>query len=158
MEQWQSFLVVIAIQLAIFVFGARLRGEGIRKLCKVLAGAIVLGIIFGSVFDLLLGSLARIFTYTVALTPIFVIVNGAFSYGLALATAWLFPIAFNVPHPPEQLGLVLLISAGAAAFMPAVLVLGPISSMLIFGAVVLLAGEGVVTLVGHTGPLLRLFL
>jgi hypothetical protein len=153
---WTDFWSFVAVQAAVFLALARWRGKGVREVAAVLGLSLVAALPFGAVFDLLIGRAGDIFGYYLRPTPLFFIVNGLFSYGLALATATLFPAAI-VPLPPRagRYRRAALLAAGAlAAGVAANLLLGAtLARMADAGVIVVAVGEVVLALRGRSGPL-----
>ena len=84
-----SFSVVICTQLLFFLFLAH-KKRAFKKITPhlVLKG-VTAGVLFGMSFDLLVGKFLGICSYALGFGPLFLIINGALSYGLWLLTLWL---------------------------------------------------------------------
>jgi hypothetical protein len=89
MNLWANFVAVVLIQTMFFVYLAkREKNAGEARIGRVLI-ALVLGVVFGVVIDLFLGAYVGIFGYHLGTTPVFLFLNGAFSYGVMIATVFL---------------------------------------------------------------------
>jgi sensor histidine kinase YesM len=87
-EHLIHFLIIITIQVLFFFGHALLVGEKKNVGRYLLLGALV-GLPFGIIFDLLVGMLAGVFTYTIGFPLWFLVINGLFSYGFMFANVFL---------------------------------------------------------------------
>ena len=156
----ESFAAVIAVELAVFLIFARISGSTFCWARTSILLGIVFGVPVGLVFDLVVGSTGRVFSYKVPLTPTFVIANGAFSYGLAAATVFVLsnripmtyrPITWSLGFVPLVLSCILVIWVTIAA--PQAIV-----AAFLIGIIVLFVGESIAMLRGRSGPILELIL
>lgn len=89
MEPWLDFFIIIGLQLLLLLFIA-FQKRAFREITPYLLAHIALqGIVFGVMFDLLIGKYAGVFDYALGFGPLFLIINGALSYGLWIATIFL---------------------------------------------------------------------
>ena len=89
MSDWAHFFIVIAAQFLLFIFFARKCGEK-KSLSNILFKSALIGLVFGILFDLVFGQFLHLFGYSLGFGTFFLCVNGALSYGLMVATVWLF--------------------------------------------------------------------
>lgn len=87
MSDWVHFFIVIAVQFLFFIVLARRYKE--RDPVRIFLRSALLGLVFGVVFDLVFGQYLNLFGYSLGFGPFFLLVNGALSYGLMIATVWL---------------------------------------------------------------------
>ena len=87
-EHWFNFFVVILTQLVIFLIHARAEGR-LREAPRILMLGVTIGIPFGFLFDLIVGKTIGFFSYSLGFASLFLIVNGALSYGFMQANVLL---------------------------------------------------------------------
>lgn len=105
MELWLNFIIILFIQFLFFLFVYYKIKSKIQILSFI--KLLLLGIPFGFVFDLVVGKYFGIFNYYLGFNIIFIIINGLFSYGIALAT-----IELLKKEKPVKLYLWILLLAG----------------------------------------------
>lgn len=88
LEAWISFGILLVAQFLIFIAFA-VYEKKVRGIPAVLLKAFLIGIPFGLAFDLVLGKLLGLSSYTLGFGLSFLIPNAAFSYGLFAATVLL---------------------------------------------------------------------
>lgn len=81
MEAWLNFAVVIFTQLFLFIICA-LHEKKFSDAPRILGWGVLIGIVMGLSFDLVLGKLFGFSSYALGFGAVFLIVNGALSYGL----------------------------------------------------------------------------
>jgi hypothetical protein len=91
-----NFAIVIAAQFIFLLIHAIAVGET-EKLPKYILRGMLIGLPFGILFDLIAGKWLGVFDYELGFTWWFLIINGAFSYGLACANVLLL-YHHNVAH------------------------------------------------------------
>lgn len=88
MISWVNFFIVICAQFLVFLFVAH-KEKLVTKIRPVhIVQSVLLGIVFGVAFDLLVGRYLGIFTYALQFDPLFLVVNGALSYGIWMLTIY----------------------------------------------------------------------
>jgi hypothetical protein len=86
---WVNFLVVVSVQLLFFLFLAH-KKKALKKITPdLLVKSLIAGAVFGIAFDLVVGEYLGIFNYALHFDPLFLIINGALSYGLWILTVQL---------------------------------------------------------------------
>ena len=86
MGDWSNFCIVIAAQF-LFLLIVAYKKRGLKSVTKrLLLQSMALGVLFGISFDLLVGKYFGVFDYRLGFQPVFLVVNGALSYGLMIAT------------------------------------------------------------------------
>lgn len=86
MSHWTNFLIVIFAQLVLLLLLAHWK-QGLKKITlPFVLQSMALGTVAGIVVDLVVGKYIGIFGYALGFTPVFLIFNGAFSYGLWILT------------------------------------------------------------------------
>jgi hypothetical protein len=86
MSPWSNFFVVICAQLLFFLFLAH-RKQAFKVITPSLViKSVVAGVVFGIAFDLVVGKYLGIFSYFLHFDPVFLVINGALSYGLWILT------------------------------------------------------------------------
>ena len=83
-----NFLIVITAQLLFLLLHARALGQT-RELPRYVLLGIAIGIPFGALFDVIFGKWLEVFTYEIGFVWWFLLINGAFSYGLMIANVCL---------------------------------------------------------------------
>lgn len=84
-EAWLNFTIIIIIQSLLFVFYTYYEKK-LSDIPHVLRLGILTGIIFGLLFDFILGKLFGLHSYALGFGVLFLILNSALSYGLFAAT------------------------------------------------------------------------
>lgn len=154
-QPWLSFAVFVLVQLALLLVAAFLRGLSARALVRVVIPSLLLGLPFGFLFDVLIGNGAAIFRYALPPSSLFLALNGAFSYGSAVATAALFPQVVSARWrsirwlPPVLLFVVLIAAGGIGVGLRYGWIL---PRMISIGVWVVAAGEIAAALSGRAGP------
>ena len=87
-ELWINFAIVIGVQFLLFLIHAWYEHK-LKDVPRILSQSIVIGILFGSLFDLVVGKYVGVYMYTLGFGPGFLIINGALSYGLMQANTLL---------------------------------------------------------------------
>lgn len=154
---WVNFALLLLVQLAVLLAALRLRRRQPAVLLRLLPPSFLIGIPVGVLFDLLIGARATVFHYALPPSLAFLLLNGAFSYGLALATAALFPrILF--PWRGSGRGAAMLLAAAVAAAGLAGALFGEalLLRMIGLGVLVLAASELAALVFGRAGPLAEL--
>lgn len=95
-EAWLNFAVVIFVQLLLFVVHAHYE-KRLSHVLRILGWGVLIGIVFGILFDLVVGKFFGLYTYQLGFGPLFLIVNGALSYGFMQANTLLMQRA-RLPH------------------------------------------------------------
>lgn len=86
MSHWTNFLVVISAQLVLLLLLAYSK-QGLKKITfTFVLQSLFLGIVAGIIFDLVVGKYIGIFDYALDFTPMFLVLNGALSYGIWILT------------------------------------------------------------------------
>lgn len=148
-----SFAAVIAVQFLWFFLVALGRVSVGRALRHLAVGGAA-GIPLGLFFDLAIGKYASLFHYAnFPTTGGFMLVNGIFSYGLAIATVLSLQAEELPPWPGGRKGIALL--AASLAFSLALLMpvdqMPPLAGMFLLGALVLLFTEALGLASGRMG-------
>lgn len=91
MHLWANFWFVALIQFVVFLFLARKRRLSTRRIFSLLCLCLSGGLIFGFLFDLIVGRYFGVFSYQLPSSALFYLTNDALSYGLAMAAVALFP-------------------------------------------------------------------
>src|SRR5580704_13647483 len=86
MNLWVDFACIIATQVAFFFLVAYTTGLSVAITAKKILVATLFGIVFGVVFDFIIGKYAGVFSYHLGWSLPFLVLNGALSYGLMFAT------------------------------------------------------------------------
>jgi hypothetical protein len=86
MSPWSNFIVVICAQLVIFLFLAYKKKATLKIRPRIVLKSIAVGTVFGIAFDVVVGKYLGIFNYVLHFDPLFLIINGALSYGLWILT------------------------------------------------------------------------
>ena len=152
--RWTDFWSFVLVQGAIFLALAWWRGKSARETAAILAPSLIAGLPIGFGFDLLIGRARDVFAYYIEPSWLFFAVNGFFSYGLALATAALFPPVVLPTRAKRARRIAIL--AGIALAGTASATLFPkvtLARMVAAGWLVLGAGEALVALGRRSGPL-----
>ncbi len=84
-EHWLSFLALLSIQFLVFIAFAY-RTKRLREIHKILGFSLIIGLAVGLTLDYTLGKFLGLHTYTFGFSPFFIIINGALSYSLFVAT------------------------------------------------------------------------
>ncbi len=87
-EAWISFGVVILVQFVLLILHAWYENR-LAELPKILVWSICIGIIFGILFDLVMGKYVGLYSYELGFGMLFLTINGALSYGLMQANTLL---------------------------------------------------------------------
>jgi hypothetical protein len=87
-EHWLSFLALLCVQFLVFIALAY-RTKRLREIPTILGFSLIIGLAVGLTLDYTLGKFLEFHTYTFGFSPFFIIINGAFSYGLFVATVLL---------------------------------------------------------------------
>lgn len=87
-EHLFNFSIVIIVQLLFFIIHAATAGE-IKNIKKYLLLGGITGLVFGILFDLVVGLEIGIFTYTIGFPLWFLVINGILSYGFMIANVFL---------------------------------------------------------------------
>jgi hypothetical protein len=85
MNPWIDFSIIIVIQFILFLAIAY-KNNDTRYSLKMLPVCLLLGIPFGLLFDIVFGQYLDIYHYRLGFGVGFLIINGALSYGLGIAT------------------------------------------------------------------------
>jgi len=85
LEAWSNFTVIIIIQLLLFIFCAYYE-KRLSDAPRILGLGVFTGIIFGLLFDFIIGKLFGLHSYVLGFGVLFLILNAALSYGLFAAT------------------------------------------------------------------------
>jgi hypothetical protein len=152
--RWVDFGGLVLVQAAIFLALAGWRGKRTGELGAILWPSLVAGLPLGIGFDLLIGDGRGVFAYEIAPGWFFLAVNGVLSYGLAIATAALFPrvvVARRAARTRRVALLLALALAGVVLF--ALLPATTLARMFAAGWVVISGGEVLLALAGRSGPL-----
>jgi hypothetical protein len=159
MMDWVNFSYVVSGQFVILLALAHLRRAGLSQIYFILWRSMLLGLPFGLLYDILIGESQAVFYYSgVPDNWIFIAINGSLSYGFAIATAWLLPIALQ-RHQSGGLrltGAILCITAVALLFVYLVFSLSTLVTMFAIGAILTLSSEGLSLLAGYIGPVYSL--
>jgi hypothetical protein len=152
--RWADFWGFVLVQAVVFFALAGWRRKSARAIAGILLPSLIGGLPIGFAFDLLIGRARDVFAYHIAPSWLFFAVNGFFSYGLALATAALFPpvvVRTRAPSWRRVAVIAGLALAGtiAAALFPAT----TLARMLVAGCLVVGAGEVAAALARRSGPL-----
>lgn len=86
--EWFNFGVVISVQLLLFIIHAYYE-KMLPRVPKMLAWGVLIGIVFGTSFDLVVGNFFGIYSYFLGFNFPFLLINGALSYGLMQANTLL---------------------------------------------------------------------
>jgi hypothetical protein len=159
MAAWFNFLGIVGGQLVILLALAYVWNVGMRMTYTVLWRSMLLGLPLGFLYDLLIGRTQLVFFYSgVPAGWLFLALNGALSYGFAIATARLMPITLPRLHKRDirMTGVLLCMIAIALLFLPALFARHPLAVMFVTGTIVILCSEGVALLSGYSGPLYSL--
>ncbi len=87
-DAWFSFAVVILVQFVLFIIHAYFE-KRISQVLNILAWGILIGAVFGVLFDGVVGKLMGLYRYELGFDVTFLLINGAFSYGLMQANTLL---------------------------------------------------------------------
>jgi hypothetical protein len=152
--RWADFSGFVIVQAVVFVALAGWQRKSLRAITRILLPSLICGLPIGFAFDLLIGRARDVFAYDIAPSWLFFAVNGFFSYGLALATAALFPPAVVRTRAPRWRRVAViaglaLAGAIAAALFPAT----ALARMVAAGCLVVGAGEVAAALARRSGPL-----
>ncbi|MBU6323338.1 hypothetical protein KGQ55_01480 [Patescibacteria group bacterium] len=86
MNPWLDFFAVVSVQFFFFMFLAY-RKRAFNEITLGLVGrSVAAGLIFGIAFDLAVGKYLGVFEYALRFEPLFLVLNGALSYGLWMLT------------------------------------------------------------------------
>jgi hypothetical protein len=88
---WANFGAFLMVQVAVFLIVVRIGPFRLREAVAIIPTSVALGVPLGLLFDLIIGNAGAVFTYHIQTSWLFLVVNGALSYGLAVATASLLP-------------------------------------------------------------------
>lgn len=97
-----NFVVLVLSQVVLFLLVTYGLGVNKSNAKKALCWGLILGAPLGYVFDRLFGLYFGVFDYYMETTLIFLLVNGMFSYGVALATVVLFVCWLDVALVPQS--------------------------------------------------------
>jgi hypothetical protein len=87
-EAWQNFAIVVVMQFILFLLHAWYE-KRLSDVPRILFLSVMVGILFGIVFDLIVGKFLSFFEYELGFTLLFLILNGALSYGFMQANTLL---------------------------------------------------------------------
>jgi hypothetical protein len=162
MDHWISFMSLIGVQivaLLIVELKEHLLNHQDRyphRLWQAVLAGVTSGVIFGVVFDELIGSKLQIFQYYIH-SLAFNVLNGALSYGLAIATALRFsPKPISAQHLPVCRGFTILaltciVFLGVFLWLPS-----PLTLAAAVGCIVIAADEAFeIYVFGTIGPILE---
>jgi len=163
MSHWISFASVVGVQflaLVIVEFKERALHRDDRdshSIWQAAAAGVASGLVLGIVFDELIGRGFQLFEYYIH-SPTFIILNGALSYGLAVATALRFsPRPIRIQPLPLRRGLVVLGSTSMVFLGLALWLPGPLTLAAAIGCIVIAADEATeVCALGTVGPILEI--
>lgn len=159
---WVNFAVVVLVEVAVFVAFAAIRRMPPRDSIGLLASCCCAGVFVGACFDLMVGSRYGVFSYFHRIDPIFLMLNGAFSYGPALATARIFPVTRRRMSPSPVWAVVAAASVFLVADQAATRMLGSaeglilVAKTVLIGGALIVGGELALVAVGVVGPVLSL--
>jgi hypothetical protein len=85
---WFNFIVVVLAQLVIFLVHAYIE-KRLFDVPRILMRSMAIGIPFGIVFDVLVGDYIGLYSYELGMGLLFLLVNGALSFGFMQANALL---------------------------------------------------------------------
>ena len=159
MVSWSNFIFIIVGQLFVFCLGVRLRGLSVIKALRLSLFSMLLGLPMGLLFDIFIGRYQSIFSYErMPNTHFFWILNGILSYGLAIATAWLFPVnlARHQSINFKMIGILLISLSGSTIIFLTSISLPILQSMFAWGISLILCSEGLAALTDRTGPFMAL--
>jgi len=155
-------MFVIGVQIVVLIFvevKERFRNSKDRdshRFWEAVAAGVISGVVLGIVFDELIGRKLQLFQYYIH-SPAFIVVNGALSYGLAVATALRFsPTPIRAQRLPLRrgfavLGLTSIVFLGLFLLLPS-----PLTLAAAVGCIVIVADEIIeVYAFGTIGPILE---
>lgn len=166
---WTNFIGLVSLQLAMFVAASLWWGVAWRSVSGTLWRSAALGLPLGLIFDVVIGRFSFVFTYEPFVpTWMFYLLNGLFSYGLAVATVSLIPEKLPQHSSRKNLQYTLPITALCLILMLRPFMLPDLVALFVRGALVLAIAEsaaiwcriqGPFTLAakGHLSPLVRLW-
>lgn len=147
MHHWISFIFLVAVQVvALIVVELKenllnWQDRNRNRFWQAVSAGVISGIVFGIVFDELVGRRLQIFQYYIH-SSAFIIINGALSYGLAVATALRFsPKPISAQHLPLRPGLAILGSTCIVFLGVFLLLPSPLTLAAAVGCIVIAAGE-----------------
>ena len=88
LEAWLRFAIVIFVQLLLFIYHANYENR-LVEVPRILARGVLVGILFGLPCDLVLGKFFGLNSYALGFGALFLILNGAFAYGIFAANTLL---------------------------------------------------------------------
>ena len=88
LEAWLNFAVVIFAQFLFFIAQAYYTKK-LSAVPRILGVGVCIGIVMGLLYDLVLGKFFGLASYTLGFGVVFLIINGALSYGLFAASTLL---------------------------------------------------------------------
>lgn len=156
MSDWINFALVISGQFLILLAFAFWRQKNISQLVYIVWRSLLLGLPLGFLYDTLIGQSQAVFYYSgVPDSWIFTAMNGALSYGFAIATASLFPIDLPLRSSGRsRLSGIMLCSVSLAMIFSVTLsfTLPTLAVMFVIGAGLILCSEGLSLWGGYMGP------
>jgi hypothetical protein len=85
---WLYFGIALCTQIGVLSLVVQQQGTSLALKWKQLVMSGAIGLVFGVTFDLVLGYWLGIFSYALGFSPLFLIFNGFFAYGLFFATVY----------------------------------------------------------------------
>ncbi len=113
---WLNFAVVVCVQLGTLSLVVREQGDARAWKGRQLTTALAVGLIFGIAFDLVFGKLFGVFSYALGFTPLFLVMNGIFSYGVFFVTVRALHRASRTAFYAWSVGMAFLYELTNAAF------------------------------------------
>lgn len=162
MHHWISFMFLVGVQIvALIVVELKehllnRQDRDPHRFWQAVSAGVISGVVFGVIFDELIGRGLQVFQYYIH-SPTFIVVNGALSYGLAVATALRFsPKPISAKHLPLRRGLTILALTCVVFLGVFVLLPSPLTLAAAVGCIVITAGEVFeIYAFGTIGPILE---
>lgn len=88
LENWVNFGILVFVQTVFFVACAIYVKRSSQSFL-VLGRGVLIGLVVGLLFDLILGKFLGLYSYVLGFGPLFLILNGTFSYGIFSASTLL---------------------------------------------------------------------
>ncbi len=87
-EAWLNFTIVVLVQLLFFITHAHYE-KRLTDVPNILKWSVAVGIVFGIVFDLVIGKFFSVYSYVLGFNAFFLTINGALSFGFLVANTLL---------------------------------------------------------------------